>query len=882
MDINTLRQVIEEETPFWIGVAEVIASSSRGINTMSVRLLGGGRVYKNIQATSSAEIGSKVLLAKVRGLDRPVVIGQILNTITASAQSAQAASLTPPASFTVTGGPRVIRVEWDDYPGEVFCYQLQVNDSAAEDGDDVDAIVTRGSYYLYETTVGTTKYFRVRAVRYIGPNNVMFSSWSDWTGGTATSWDDRYYTETELGSTANGEGASLIGVEDAAGNFVGTDVEAVLAEIGSGGATTAANVSIEEIGTATYDDVQDWLNATQSAGKLTGGDLTDNGDGTVKVGSGTGFIKTSDSDVAPTKSFDWSETSSLALSDGDSNYVYIEYNAGSPQAAASTTIPSEHHTTVLLGLVYRDGTDLHIIPAGQLIADYAAKTFFKDVAINGKFQRASGLLISEKADRKFAIGSGVIYAGLTPKTLAAFDSSGADTFTRVYDDGAGGFTFVTGQTQIDNTHYDDGSGVLATLDSGGWFGDDKYGVRWPYRDADGHCYAVMGTCNCTLAEAQAAQPPSNIPDLLADIGGLIGKIIIQKSATSFESIQSAFDQTFSPSGALAHNDTTNKQGGATDEYYHLDEANYDAVDDALGTQARGDIVRGGAAAWEQHSAKTAGFIVQGDGTDVKSAAFDWDTIAAGSGADMEHDHSSAAEGGADLAPDSVNVADNIWLLGETVLDLDFTGTDYDTKAKCQAVGLRFSDSDTPFPSTLVKTIADGWTHSAGNGWQGSSTAQNQGPGIIIPLMRPGNWELEWVVYYPSNAANRAGGFYSGYITASNHVGAYLVVLDESGSQQRIRGLGATNDGDDTYTTRINSGAVVSGVSTTTWRLRIQNGCLYCYDDGDDAWHSYTGRQSAGIAYTPAYAFMQFFNHANPASNPTATMYLQSLKLTYLL
>jgi hypothetical protein len=35
----------------------------------------------------------------------------------------------------------------------------------------------------------------------------------------------------DLASTANGEGASLVGVEDSAGNFTGTDVEAVLAEL---------------------------------------------------------------------------------------------------------------------------------------------------------------------------------------------------------------------------------------------------------------------------------------------------------------------------------------------------------------------------------------------------------------------------------------------------------------------------------------------------------------------------------------------------------------------------------------------------------------------------------------------------------------------------
>lgn len=65
----------------------------------------------------------------------------------------------------------------------------------------------------------------------------------------------------------------------------------------------------------------------------------------------------------------------------------------------------------------------------------------------------------------------------------------------------------------------------------------------------------------------------------------------------------------------------------------------------LADWVRGKIIRGGAAAWEAYDAKGAGFIVQGDGTDVKSAAFDWDTIGAGSGADMVHTHGSAGEGG---------------------------------------------------------------------------------------------------------------------------------------------------------------------------------------------------------------------------------------------
>lgn len=55
------------------------------------------------------------------------------------------------------------------------------------------------------------------------------------TGGNDASTyhnhDSIYYTETELGSVNNGEGASLIGIEDASAYFTSTDVEGALSEL---------------------------------------------------------------------------------------------------------------------------------------------------------------------------------------------------------------------------------------------------------------------------------------------------------------------------------------------------------------------------------------------------------------------------------------------------------------------------------------------------------------------------------------------------------------------------------------------------------------------------------------------------------------------------
>jgi len=268
--------------------------------------------------------------------------------------------------------------------------------------------------------------------------------------------------------------------------------------------------------------------------------------------------------------FDWN-SSTINLVDNSSNYIYVDYNSGNPIITSSTSLPSDHNTKILLGLVYKDGNELHEVTAGQLINNYNVRDLWKDTIINGKFQRASGMKISETGTRNFALTSGVAFAGLTKTTTPAFDSSlPADNFTYYYRDGSGGWNKITEQSQIDNTHYDDGSGTLATLSNGlGW--RTYYGVHWVYNDIDGDVFVVYGQGDYLLGEAQEVQPPNSLPDLLTEVGRLTGKIIIEKNADSFTSIQSAFNQVFVPSGVPLHNELAGIQGGTADEYYHLTE-----------------------------------------------------------------------------------------------------------------------------------------------------------------------------------------------------------------------------------------------------------------------------------------------------------------------
>jgi len=297
---------------------------------------------------------------------------------------------------------------------------------------------------------------------------------------------------------------------------------------------------IESIGTPTYDDFQDWLDIIQSAGRICGGEITENAahNGTIDVAAGTGFIKTSDSATGTTKSFDWDADTGIALTDNMINYVYMDYNGGAPIIGVTTDRTTlDGRTEFILGKVYREGTTLHILSFGIRLTELAYNEHERLISVRG-FERASGGEISETGQRYLTSGAGIFYFGLNKIETLAQDTSGADRFTYWYRDGGGGWTKVTGQQQIDNTHYDDGSGALATLTA------NRYGVHWVYVHFDSDINVVYGQGNYKLAEAGNAVLPDSVPELVSDFGVLAAKIVVQKSGTNLLTVESAYKELF--------------------------------------------------------------------------------------------------------------------------------------------------------------------------------------------------------------------------------------------------------------------------------------------------------------------------------------------------
>lgn len=324
--------------------------------------------------------------------------------------------------------------------------------------------------------------------------------------------------------------------------------------------------TMSTLGSPTYESLQDWMNTTQSSGKISGGGFTDNADGSMTVAAGIGLIRATNSALAEVMFFDWAEDATVSLTDASTNYIIVDYSSGTPAISSTVTkTDGNNRDVILLGKVYRDGTTLHFVEAGMYIAELARSVLVYLNNINGEVVRASGYAIAETGERYFTSTNGTLQAGLTTLTTTGIDTSGADTFETYYYDGdAGPAVWVEGTlSQVDNLQYNNVATGLATLSP------NQYGILWVYGDPDGHLMGVYGQDSYTLAEAEAANPPTSLPGHVANFGFIAAKAIVKKSATNLYAVEGAYETSFTPSGAAIHNELSSLQGGTTDEYYHL-------------------------------------------------------------------------------------------------------------------------------------------------------------------------------------------------------------------------------------------------------------------------------------------------------------------------
>ena len=344
----------------------------------------------------------------------------------------------------------------------------------------------------------------------------------------------------------------------------------------SGGTFTgieADRVEVSELGAATYDDAQDYINFFGDRTILSGGTITATlpADGTIAVAACTAWAKVSDNVTAVGNFFDYAGAAGVALTNQLTNYIYLDYNAGVPQIVVSTDILTHgfKQDHIHVGTVFRNGIVVHFhqednigIGRVNIVDMYHLE--------KGDAERATGLITTDGGLLALSITAGVIYEGLSRHATIVDGSTWSTWYT---SDSGATWTEVTAQAAINNTQYNAIAAGLAALTA------NRYAVHWVYCDIDGeNLHIVYGQGDYTANQAVDAAVPSVLPNLVTNYGVLIAKVIVKKGTTTLV-IAYPWTSAFTSSLATDHGSLA---GLADDDHtQYVAEVDFNAKGDLL-------------------------------------------------------------------------------------------------------------------------------------------------------------------------------------------------------------------------------------------------------------------------------------------------------------
>jgi len=223
-------------------------------------------------------------------------------------------------------------------------------------------------------------------------NGFVKTSGSD---GTLSVDTNTYYTQAELGATTIGSaGTNLIKIPIVAG--------------------------------ATYTTLTEFHNAFGSAGRHTGGEVTDAGSGTLNIAAGTGFIKANDVDTDELISFNWSAVNGAATTINQVNYVMVEWNNGSPQAVVTTDEGAwDLDTSFPLAKICNENNSLNILNNPWWVTD-GTTNIVERLQGFGLVMRdvyTGGLVLSVGGTRNVAVTTGKLWSRLNEFDIEAIDTN---------------------------------------------------------------------------------------------------------------------------------------------------------------------------------------------------------------------------------------------------------------------------------------------------------------------------------------------------------------------------------------------------------------------------------------------------------------------------
>lgn len=273
--------------------------------------------------------------------------------------------------------------------------------------------------------------------------------------------------------------------------------------------------------TATAVPVGSYIRKTASTAVFEASSVSRNSGLDIDVAAGSGFVSDGSSVVAVT----WSATT-LTLTASKSQWVLVN-SAGVVQ---KTDVEPDYAANLVLAVTVTDATDVifltsHYVSSSQSLS--AMHEYFEGVV--GPIS-VSGCVATKNTtpSLQLDVDGGSYYIADNRFTAVAHT---AISFTYWYRDGSGGWNWITSQTAINVTQYDDGSGTLASLTGTNFRRDAVYLV---VNGSGTEYHVVLGQEQFATAVVAITNPTP--PESLRVSALRVAAVVVQRSATDITTV----------------------------------------------------------------------------------------------------------------------------------------------------------------------------------------------------------------------------------------------------------------------------------------------------------------------------------------------------------
>lgn len=284
-------------------------------------------------------------------------------------------------------------------------------------------------------------------------------------------------------------------------------------------------------------NIQDFYNYSWSAWAVSWFWITDNLDWTYNIADWEVIIRNAANPTAPMTTYQVTWVTWVIATDWAVTYAYVNYNSWTPVIVTNGAIWDFNcQDKCVLYEIARDWNIIVYKDLTQENIDANRKQRTKDIQSQA-FTYIDWGKITETWTRNIAVSQLDWWFWYAPATWSAIDTSITWSFITYYTtDSWTTWTSITGQTQINNTQYNDITSWLVSLSN------NKFWVHYIYEAINGNDVLIDVLWQWdynTIEDALAAPKPAIIP-ALAQIWVYLWRIIIQKNATTFSEITDAF------------------------------------------------------------------------------------------------------------------------------------------------------------------------------------------------------------------------------------------------------------------------------------------------------------------------------------------------------